>query len=538
MRANLAQSIGVASAAALLLPLAPLATAAALSPSAPTSPSSPSSRSAASSPDEIPGHTQSLSFGDAAAEPPGTRAPGEARTSVRLAARTVRPYSLLGVVWDSADQPLPGRVEVRTRDADTGRWSAWRQLDVHPSGAGRTGEGAGARGATAPLWVGASDGVEARVLLERTDADPALPEGLRLELVDPGPGGTASGETADPSQAPDAAEPAKPAEPTRRPGADKAPDPGQVPDPDKAPGTGSEPGTGAGPDTGTETGPGTDTGAGTDTRPGADTGPGTDTRPGTDPGVGTDTGAGTDPGTGGGTDAGAEAGGAGGQAEAGAAVLPALSKEATRKQYPTAESFVGPRPRIVTRKGWGADEKLRESGHAYTKTVKAAFVHHTAMTNHYKCGQAPSIIRAMYRYHVKSSKWRDIGYNFLVDKCGTIYEGRAGGVAKPVMGAHTYGFNTNTTGIAVLGSYDKTEPSKRAVDAIARLTGWKLGLFGVDPAGKTWLKSGGGKFKKGRKIRFHTVSGHKDGYVTECPGARLYGKLGEIRTAAARLQGR
>ncbi|OEV10269.1 N-acetylmuramoyl-L-alanine amidase, partial [Streptomyces nanshensis] len=225
-------------------------------------------------------------------------------------------------------------------------------------------------------------------------------------------------------------------------------------------------------------------------------------------------------------------------AGAGGGVLPALSREATRSQYPEAGSFAGPRPRIVTRAGWGADEKLREAEFRYTNTVKAAFVHHTAMTNDYACDQAPSIIRAMYRYHVKSSKWRDIGYNFLVDKCGTIYEGRAGGVAKPVMGAHTYGFNTDSTGIAVLGSYGKQEPSERAVDALARLTAWKLGLFGADPAGKTWLTSGGGKFKKGRKIHFHTVSGHRDGFVTECPGDRLYAKLGDIRSAAARLQGR
>ena len=99
-----------------------------------------------------------------------------------------------------------------------------------------------------------------------------------------------------------------------------------------------------------------------------------------------------------------------------------------------------------------------------------------------------------------SSGWRDIGYNFLVDKCGNIYEGRAGGVAKAVMGAHTLGFNTDSMGIAVLGSFGTTKPSGAAVTAIAKLTAWKLGLFGANPKGKTYLKSGGGNlYRKGKE---------------------------------------
>ncbi|HSX98696.1 MAG TPA: N-acetylmuramoyl-L-alanine amidase, partial [Streptomyces sp.] len=145
----------------------------------------------------------------------------------------------------------------------------------------------------------------------------------------------------------------------------------------------------------------------------------------------------------------------------------------------------------------------------------------------------------IYRYHVVSSGWRDIGYNFLVDKCGNIYEGRAGGVAKAVMGAHTLGFNTNTMGIAVLGSYGTTKPPAVAVKGIAQLTAWKLGLYGANPNGKTYLTSGGGNlYAKGKKVRLHVISGHRDGFATACPGGRLYGKLGTARTQAARYQGR
>src|SRR5207302_9078077 len=106
---------------------------------------------------------------------------------------------------------------------------------------------------------------------------------------------------------------------------------------------------------------------------------------------------------------------------------------------------------------------------------RAAFAPHTASGNGYGCSQAASAIRGIHRYHVKSMGCRDIGYNFLVDKCGDIHEGRAGGVAKPVLGAHTLGFNTNSMGIAVLGSFGTAKPPTAALNAIARLTAWKLG---------------------------------------------------------------
>jgi uncharacterized protein with LGFP repeats len=234
----------------------------------------------------------------------------------------------------------------------------------------------------------------------------------------------------------------------------------------------------------------------------------------------------------------------------GAIEIPALNRQQTEQELfalragelterQRTKPYIGPRPRIITRRGWGADEKLRERKFVYTKKSKAAFVHHTASGNGYRCTQAPSLIRGIYRYHVKSRGWRDIGYNFLVDKCGNIYEGRAGGVAKPVLGAHTLGFNTNSVGIAVLGSYGSKKPPAAVTRAIARLTAWKLGLYGANPKGKTYLKSGGGnRYPKGRKVRLNVISGHRDGFVTECPGRQLYRKLGSTRTTAARLQGR
>lgn len=461
MRAFLASSIGVTCAAALLLPLT---TSSALtgdsttaSPpradSRPPAADSGGARSGAqASGAQLPGSTQSLPMGSSAADSGGRAAfastgDGGPRTT-DLGPRKVRSFSLVGVVWKHIDSELHGQVQVRTHDARHG-WSGWRELEAHredgPDAGAEERAGSEARGSTAPLWVGDSDGVQARVKSEH-----ALPEGLRLELVDPGPGGKEQS-GAESGAGSDAGRPAHAAEDVSL------------------------------------------TAAGAD-RPAATTaGAATADRPVTAAGAGT----------------------------------------TARAEGP------GPRPGIVTRSGWGADEGLREKGFGYTKNVRMAFLHHTAMSNNYRCSEVPAMLRSIYRYHVKSSKWRDIGYNFLIDKCGTIYEGRAGGVAKSVKGAHTYGFNTGSTGIAVLGSFAKSRPSSAAVNAVARLSAWKLGLHGVNPRGTTLMTSGGGtKFKKGTKVRFHTIAGHRDGFDTSCPGGQLYRKLGFIRATAGQLQGR
>ncbi|GAA2158350.1 N-acetylmuramoyl-L-alanine amidase [Kitasatospora kazusensis] len=205
-----------------------------------------------------------------------------------------------------------------------------------------------------------------------------------------------------------------------------------------------------------------------------------------------------------------------------------------------ARAGEGPRPGIVTRSGWGADETLREPDFQYTGPVRVVFVHHTDTTNDYACADAPKIIRAIYQYHVKSNGWRDLGYNFLVDKCGTIYEGRAGGVAQPVLGAHTLGFNTDSAGVAALGTYVSGAVPQAQVDGIAKLAAWKLGLTGRDAAGTTTLVSAsdGSRYRKGTTVTFNAVSGHRDAFNTECPGEALYGRLDGIRSWAAHLQGR
>jgi hypothetical protein len=324
-----------------------------------------------------------------------------------LAPRTTEPFSMIGVTWDDPDAALDGTAHVRTRSRESGEWSVWRALDtdVRTPETGPDRHRAGVRGGTQPLWTGPSDGVQVRVSGGR------LPEGLRVELVDPDGGSDAVQTT--------------------------------VVEPE-----------------------------------------------GVEPDV----------------------------------VEPAAGA-------PHAE-----RPAVTSRSAWGADESLVKDPPTYTTATKAMFVHHTAGTNDYTCAESASIVRGVFLYHVQSNGWNDIGYHFLVDKCGTVFEGRAGGMDKPVLGAHTYGFNAATSSVSVLGDYNKATANTAVRASVAKVAAWKLGLYGIDPTGTVVLTAGAdnGKYKAGQKATLHRISGHRDGYPTECPGQHLYDDLPGVRTLAGK----
>ncbi len=204
--------------------------------------------------------------------------------------------------------------------------------------------------------------------------------------------------------------------------------------------------------------------------------------------------------------------------------------------------WTAPRPAVVPRSNWQPGDAIRgRQAPPRTQEIQAVFIHHTDTGNGYRAQDVPELIRSIRHDHVGSRDWDDIGYNFLVDKNGTIYEGRAGGVDTPVVGAHTVGFNFGTVGIAAIGTYGTGAVVPDALlDAIARLAAWKLGLYGVDPRGRTTLVSTNSesRFPRGTRATFSTISGHRDGVSTECPGNALYAMLPAIRAEAARLQGR
>ncbi len=170
----------------------------------------------------------------------------------------------------------------------------------------------------------------------------------------------------------------------------------------------------------------------------------------------------------------------------------------------------------------------------YADGIHLAIVHHTAGSNSYTKAQSASIVRAIELYHVQGNGWNDIGYNFLVDKYGQVFEGRYGGITKPVVGAHAMGFNSGSVGIAVIGDYGSTAITPAARDALVSLIAWRLDLAHVDPLSKVVRVSAGNpRYAAGTSVTLNAISGHRDVYPTSCPGASLYAQLPAIRTAVA-----
>src|SRR5918994_1141713 len=208
----------------------------------------------------------------------------------------------------------------------------------------------------------------------------------------------------------------------------------------------------------------------------------------------------------------------------------------TRIPLRTPAATVG--PPIVPRSSWGADERIRRGPPSYAPDVRFAIVHHTAGKNAYSQSEAAAIVRGIQLFHVRGNGWNDIGYNFLVDRFGTIYEGRFGGVDRNVIGSHAMGFNTGSVGIALLGTYEDTAPSAAAQDAIARLIAWRLDLAHVDPtAFLTFISGGSDRYSSGIPVLLNGVSGHRDTGFTACPGDVLYGRIGAIASTARGLGG-
>ncbi len=186
-----------------------------------------------------------------------------------------------------------------------------------------------------------------------------------------------------------------------------------------------------------------------------------------------------------------------------------------------------PKPQIYSRAQWGADERLRSKSSLNYYEVQAGFVHHTVNANDYKKSDVPGIIRGIYSYHVKSRGWSDVGYNFLVDRFGRIWEGRAGGVDRPVVGAHTSGYNNYAFAMSAIGNFETARPTTEMLNAYGALFAWKLSLHGIS-ATASGLTVGSRKFP--------AINGHRDAGSTACPGRYLYEQLGTIRTLAAKAQ--
>lgn len=190
---------------------------------------------------------------------------------------------------------------------------------------------------------------------------------------------------------------------------------------------------------------------------------------------------------------------------------------------------------VQTRADWGADERMRRGAPSYASTVRAVVVHHTAGGNDYRPEDVPARLRADYAYHVRARGWADLGYNLVVDKWGRLWEGRAGGLDRAVIGTHAAGFNTGTFGVSVMGDYTKATAGRDVTNALARVAAHAARTWRFNPAGWTSMRSGGSpRYANGAVVQLPTVHGHRDTGRTACPG-QLYDLLQLVRDRAQML---
>ncbi len=208
-------------------------------------------------------------------------------------------------------------------------------------------------------------------------------------------------------------------------------------------------------------------------------------------------------------------------------------------------------PSVITRAAWGADESLRLNADGTQKWIPAFYpvqkliVHHTAGKN--ADPDPAATIRSIYYYHAITQGWGDIGYNFLVDESGRIYEGRysrpyAAGESPTgedvngngVTAAHVQGYNSGTVGIALLGTLTNVDATAAARDAVERMLAWKAERHAIDPLGSSLYTNP----VNGTLRTFANIAGHRDLAATECPGGAFYSTLPALRQAvAARIAG-
>lgn len=187
-----------------------------------------------------------------------------------------------------------------------------------------------------------------------------------------------------------------------------------------------------------------------------------------------------------------------------------------------------PKPALVSRTAWGCPDGERpHRGEPSYTTVTHLIVHHTATGN--EANDWPAVVRSIWNFHVFTNGWSDIGYNYLVDPNGLIYEGRAGG--DNVLGAHFSCANSGTMGTALLGTFTTAIPAEKALTSLKYLLAWKSDQRAIDPLGST--------FHGSTQLNLQNISGHRDANAstapmacpgTECPGNALYPLLPVVRS--------
>jgi hypothetical protein len=186
-----------------------------------------------------------------------------------------------------------------------------------------------------------------------------------------------------------------------------------------------------------------------------------------------------------------------------------------------------PRPPVITRTEWGCPQGQGSLGNPSLTSPTHLIVHHSAGTS--SSNDWPAVVRAIYTLHTQSNGWSDIGYNWLIDANGVVYQGRAWwqNTNDNVLGAHFCGKNSNTMGVCVMGTYTSVSPTEAAKTSLAEILAYKADERNINPFGSGYHAASG--------LTLNNISGHRNGCATECPGTNLYNQLPTIRSTVYEL---
>ncbi len=188
-----------------------------------------------------------------------------------------------------------------------------------------------------------------------------------------------------------------------------------------------------------------------------------------------------------------------------------------------SDGMAYPKPPVITRTQWGCPVGQGTNCSSSYTTVTHLIVHHSAGAN--AASDWAAVVRSIYTYHTQSNGWCDVGYNYLVDPNGVIYEGRGGG--DNVVGAHFCGYNGNCMGVCMLGTYNTVAPPNNAIASLSKILAWKADQRSIDPLGVSLHGSSG--------LVIDHISGHRQGCSTDCPGTVMFNLLPTVRLAVKSL---
>lgn len=199
---------------------------------------------------------------------------------------------------------------------------------------------------------------------------------------------------------------------------------------------------------------------------------------------------------------------------------PGKSKENTSSNNPTqtpSDLLACPctMPEFENRNDWCSTSECPEHSSPSLTSVTHLIVHHSAGPN--TSSDWAATVRSIWDFHVNGRGWSDIGYNWLIDPNGVLYQGREDNV----QGAHFCAHNSRTMGVCVMGTFTDVTPTTTAINSLEALLAWKSCNRSIAPLESSYHSSTG--------FTIPNISGHRDGCATECPGNSFYPTLPDVR---------